>query len=64
MLSERVLQYLAATNAVDEVSEGRYVANNITRNLAEDQTDACIRHLYVYLTARLLGDVCDSTYTS
>lgn len=44
MFAERMLRYLAANDAVDEVSEDQYIANNITKNLSDELTDASIRH--------------------
>lgn len=41
---ERILRYLAAIGAVEQVSDDEYAANHVTENLAEDVTEAGITH--------------------
>jgi demethylsterigmatocystin 6-O-methyltransferase len=41
-LIHRVLRFLAAYGALDEVAKDTYVANNVTRNLADERIEAGI----------------------
>ncbi|KAI1089141.1 O-methyl transferase B [Rostrohypoxylon terebratum] len=45
-LMKRLLRYYNATNVVTEVDVGTFEANNVTRNLCEDLTEAAIGHYY------------------
>ncbi|KUJ18479.1 O-methyl transferase B [Mollisia scopiformis] len=45
-LLNRVLRYLSAIDALDEVSKNSYRANHITQNLAQKVTEAGIRHYF------------------
>ena len=42
---DRILRYLAAIDAVAEVSANQYAANNVTRNLTESVVEAGLGHL-------------------
>lgn len=42
------MRYLAAIGVVDEIGDKGFVANHITRNLAEDVSQSGISHWYAY----------------
>ncbi|KJZ71734.1 hypothetical protein HIM_08876 [Hirsutella minnesotensis 3608] len=46
VLMSRLLRYLAAIGAVDEVSKGQYAANHYTKNLSENGVEAGLRHCF------------------
>lgn len=42
---DRLLRYLAAVEAVTEISASHYTANNVTRNLTDKSTEAGVGYL-------------------
>lgn len=44
MYTDRLLRYLAAISAIDEVEKGQYAANHVTKNLTEKLAEAGISH--------------------
>ncbi|KAI0964899.1 S-adenosyl-L-methionine-dependent methyltransferase [Xylaria arbuscula] len=45
-LLNRVMRYLAAIGSVQEASQGRFCANNVTKNLSQDLVVAGMRHSF------------------
>ncbi|KAI1360610.1 S-adenosyl-L-methionine-dependent methyltransferase [Xylaria arbuscula] len=46
ILTGRILRYLVAIGAIEEISHDQFTANHVTRNLAENVTEAGVSHYF------------------